>query len=383
MLEQKKTKSSNSYSLITFEPLILLLTIMLVFFSLVMIYSTTGVKTLGSGGDPFYYLKQQSVSVLTGLLLMVILAFMPVSVLKRFSPYAYPLGILILFLTIIPGIGSKAGGATRWLTIGSFRCQPGELTKVLTIIFFAGFFDRHAHRLERFRQGVVVPILLLIPIAFLYLLQPDFGSTVVVVTVILLMGIVAGIKISHFLICGLTAASVALPLILISPYRLKRIIAFLSPLSDPAGKGYQLVQSLIALGSGQTTGIGIGRSQQKLHYLPAAHTDFIFSVIGEELGFIGCLSVIAIFSLILWRCLRIAMMSSDDIFLSTLAAGLGLLIVLPALLNIGVVTGLLPTKGMVLPLVGYGGSSMLVSLGAIGLVLAIFRANQLRGVARL
>ncbi len=368
--------------LVTREPVILLLTLIMVSFSLIMIYSTTGVGTLGSGGDPHYYLKRQAVAVGIGLVAMMGVSFLSVDFLKRISPFCYLAALGALGVTLIPGISNTAGGATRWVYFGPVRFQPGELVKVLMVVFWAGFYDRHQDSLHTFKQGVVVPVVLTIPLALLFLLQPDFGSVVVLVSITMLMGLVSGVRLGYFVGSAVMAALVALPLVLTSPYRMKRLLAFLSPLSDPSGKGYLLVQSLIALGSGKVTGLGMGRSQQKLHYLPAAHTDFIFAVIGEELGFVGCVMLIGMFLVLMWRSLRIGMRFSNDVFCAALAIGLGMLIVLPALLNMGVVTGLLPTKGMVLPLIGYGGSSMVVSLTTIGMLLGLFRVSQLRGITR-
>jgi cell division protein FtsW len=222
-------------------------------------------------------------------------------------------------------------------------------------------------------HGIVKPFALVSSVAALLLLQPDFGSSAVIVLVVLGMALASGVRLWHMVLCTIAAALCLGTLVLISPYRMMRVVSFLSPFADASGKGYQLIQSLIAVGTGQLSGVGLGSSQQKLFFLPAAHTDFIFAVIAEELGFIGGVVVIAAFLVILWRGLALARSVGHDTFLFAAAVGLTLLIVVPALLNVGVVVGLLPTKGMVLPLVGYGGSSLMTCMAVVGLLLGIRR----------
>jgi cell division protein FtsW len=205
------------------------------------------------------------------------------------------------------------------------------------------------------------------------LLQPDFGSSAVIVVVVLSMALSTGVRLSHLAFCSLAVIFAAAVLVAISPYRMMRIVSFLSPFADASGKGYQLIQSLIAVGTGQLSGVGLGGSQQKLFFLPAAHTDFIFAVISEELGFVGGIFVIFGFLVFMWRGLLLAKSVRHDTFLFALAVGLTMMIVAPALLNVGVVIGLLPTKGMVLPLVGYGGSSLMACMAVVGLLLGIRR----------
>jgi cell division protein FtsW len=210
----------------------------------------------------------------------------------------------------------------------------------------------------------------------LYLAQPDFGSVVVLFLVTFGMGLGAGVRPAHLAICGTIGLMLIFPVILLSPYRMRRVTAFLSPFADPAGKGYQLIQSLIAVGSGGLTGLGIGNSQQKLFFLPAAHTDFIFAVVAEELGFVGCVILLTLFMAFFYRGVRLATFVAHDTFAFSLALGLTLMIVVPAFLNTGVVTGLLPTKGMVLPLIGYGGSSLVATLVGVGILLGVTRKEQ-------
>ena len=220
---------------------------------------------------------------------------------------------------------------------------------------------------------MVVPFVYLAPVAAFLLLQPDFGSSAILAMVVLAMSTAAGVRILHLAMSFLGCAGLMTALVIASPYRMGRVLSFLSPMRDMQGKGYQLIQSLIAVGTGHLSGVGLGGSQQKLFFLPAAHTDFIFAVVAEELGFIGAVVVLLCFLVFLGRGLAIASRLADDTFSYVLAVGLTLLIVGPALLNMGVVTGLLPTKGLVLPLVGYGGSSLIASLVTVGMLLALAR----------
>lgn len=348
-------------------------TILLVGFGVLILYSTTGVLAQERFGDSLYYLKRQLVAVVLGLAGMLLVSRIRMETLKSFSPLCLPLGVILLLMTLIPGVGDSAGGASRWITLFGQRFQPGEFVKLLFIFFMAGYFARHEEKLDSFSQGVCKPLLLVGLIGVLYLSQPDFGSTALVALVTLTMAFTAGVRIRYILLSFLFAAASLAVLVMISPYRMKRILSFLEPTADASGKGYQLLQSLIAVGTGQFTGVGLGEGQQKLFFLPAAHTDFIFAVVAEELGFLGAIFLLALFGVFLWRGLRIAWKVRTDVFSYTLAVGLTMLIVLPALLNMGVVLGLLPTKGMVLPLVSYGGTNIIVSLVGIGFLLTLGR----------
>ena len=358
------------------DPILMALGIGLVLFSIVMVYSTTGVMSQEKFGDPYFYAKRQMVAAAVGIVAMIVCSWIDVSVLKRISPYLYVVCLACLLLTMIPGIGDRAGGAQRWLNLGIVRFQPGEVVKLAFVIFAAGFFARHESQLNSFMQGILKPSILMGIICVLFLKQPDFGSCVVIALCTLGMGAAAGVKFRHLALCAFAGIVTASLLVLASPYRMKRIISFMDPFADPGGKGYQLIQSLIAVGSGQFSGVGLGASQQKLFFLPAAHTDFIFAVISEELGFVGSVAILIPFLLILWRGLALARRMASDTFCFSLAVGATLLVVVPALLNVGVVTGILPTKGMVLPLVGYGGSSLVISLMSIGILLGAARSYQ-------
>lgn len=345
--------------------------LLLVGFGLVMVYSTTGIISQEKLGDSLYYAKRQAISAALGSILMVIGMRVPIRLLRKAAPYLFALSLFLLLLPLTPGIADRAGGASRWVKFGPIRFQPAEFVKVFMVIFMAGFFARRESQITSFFHGIVKPFSLVAMAAALLLLQPDFGSSAVIIVVVLCMALATGVRLSHMALCTLVVAIVMGILVLISPYRMMRVVSFLSPFADASGKGYQLIQSLIAVGTGQLNGVGLGASQQKLFFLPAAHTDFIFAVISEELGFVGGLVTIFGFLVVMWRGFLIARAVRHDTFLFALAVGLTMMIVAPALLNVGVVIGLLPTKGMVLPLVGYGGSSLMACMGVVGLLLGI------------
>lgn len=347
--------------------------LLLVGFGLVMVYSTTGIVSQGKLGDSLFYAKRQLMSAVLGGVVMVTCMQVPLGLLRRIAPYLLVASLLFLLLPLIPGIADRAGGASRWAKFGPIRFQPAEFVKVFMVIFMAGYLSRHEQQISSFISGIVKPFSMLALVAALLLLQPDFGSTAVIVVVLLAMLLASGVRLTHMALCCVVVACVMGLLVFISPYRMMRVVSFLSPFADASGKGYQLIQSLIAVGTGQVYGVGLGASQQKLFFLPAAHTDFIFAVISEELGFVGGVCVIFCFLVVMWRGLLIARSVRHDTFLYALAVGMTMMIVAPALLNVGVVIGLLPTKGMVLPLVGYGGSSLIACMGVVGLLLGIRR----------
>ena len=356
------------------DPSILAITVVAVAFSIVMVYSTTGVVAHEKYGDPLFFVKRQGVAALLGFPAMYLCSRIRIGALKRAAFWFFPIAILFMILPLLPGLGDASGGARRWISFGGFGFQPGEFVKLLYVVFLCGYFARHEGDLQYFSEGLLKPFMYVALVAGLFLLQPDLGSCVILAIVTLGMAAAAGVRLRHVALCFAGCGAAVLMLVIASPYRVSRIAAFLSPFSDMRGKGYQLVQSLIAVGSGQLWGVGLGGSQQKLFFLPAAHTDFIYAVIAEELGFVGALAVICLFLLFLWRGLKLAGKFVKDTFSFTLGVGLTLLIAAPALVNMGVVLGLLPTKGLVLPLLAYGGTSLVASLMAVGLLLALARS---------
>lgn len=346
---------------------LMFVTTLLVGMSILMVFSTTGLN-----GDSMM-LKKHLFQVLCGLVALACMSRVPLSILHRISGPFLILSLISLVLVLIPGIGHVAGGARRWLILGPVRVQPGEFAKLAVVLYMASYIHRHHGRMLHFLSGAVIPLSVVAAFAAVLLLEPDFGSTVIILLVVFFQLMTAS-SLWHLLALGASAVMAMGALIVYSPYRFKRFESFLDPFQDASASGYQLVQSLIAVGSGGLTGEGLGAGKQKLFYLPAAHTDFIFAVIAEELGLVGVLAVIILFLAIAGIGISLARRHAANPFSCALAIGATGIIVVPALLNMAVVLGLLPTKGLVLPLIAYGGSAMIVNLAAVGILLSLSRS---------
>jgi cell division protein FtsW len=361
------------------DPVILVLTCGMVIFGLVMVYSSSFILAQERTGSGFSFIQKQLVFAIIGALAMVFSSQIPY---ERWKERAYPVlgsAAFLLLLVLIPGIGAKSGGAQRWIGLGALRFQPSEWAKFAAMVFVARQLTVKQDLLKRFVPSVGAVFLLLIPIFGLLLLQPDFGSTMVIVGVSFLLLFLAGVPMlflgSVMTVAGAGAAVLAMS----SAYRRARVLAFLDPWSDPAGKGFQVIQSMVGLHSGSLTGVGLGNGKEKLFFLPEAHNDFIFSVIGEELGFIGVAAVLVSFLVFIQRGLMIAARcreTTGDLFGSLLAAGITLLLGLQGLVNMAVVMGLVPTKGLALPFMSYGGSALVIDLFAVGVLLNISRRQS-------
>lgn len=363
------------------DPILAGMALALVVLSLVMIYSTTGVADMEKYGDALFHLKRQGVAAIIGVVGMLLASRLSLPLLRRLAMPIYLVAALLLVMTLLPGIGDAAGGARRWVNLGIVRFQPGEFAKLAFVLALSAFVARRENAMKAFGNGILKPVTLATIFALPLLMQPDFGSTVVIFGIALGLGLVCGARLRHLALCGVGCAVAGGLLIITSSYRMKRVLSFLNAEADPSGDSYQLRQSLIAVGNGGLFGVGIGNSQQKLHFLPAAHTDFIFAVIGEEVGLVGCLLVISLFVVMLARGIYLASTLSRDTFPFALAVGLTLYLVFPAFVNMGVVLGLLPTKGIALPLVSYGGTSLVASLVAVGVLLAVARTRHQNALA--
>ena len=350
-----------------FDPWLLGAVFILIAVSILMVFSTTAILSKEFYGDSTAMVKRHLFSVILGFLAFVAATKINPKVLKHIALPGLIITILMLALVLSPSIGRTAGGAQRWVSLGFIKLQPGELAKIFMVIYFSTYIESHWSRMHGLLEGALVPFSIIGLVGSLLLLEPDFGTTAVIGIVVLGQLFIAA-RLSHLVSFGLVGVMSALILVLQSPYRMKRLLAFMDPFAAADTSGYQLIQSLIAVGSGGVWGEGLGAGKQKLYYLPAAHTDFIFAVISEELGLIGALFVLSLFLVILYRGIVIAKRLSYDPFLCSLTVGSTLMIVVPALLNVGVVTGMLPTKGMVLPLVAYGSTAMIVHLGVMGLL---------------
>ncbi len=338
---------------------------------IIMIYSSSSIAAAQKFNDGAYFMKKQVLFGLCGIISMFLMMRMPYSNLKKF---AYPLwgaSIVLLVLVLIPGIGAKVGGAVRWLRFGALSFQPAELTKLAVITLLAySLSKKEPGQVKQFSIGVLPHLILIVPLCTLIVLQPDFGNSMMLVAVLFTMLFVAGVRLRYLGSLGAVAGALAAVLIVCKGYRYDRLLAFLDPWENATGSGFQIVQSFIAFGSGGLLGTGLGRGTQKLFYLPEPHTDFILSVIGEELGFVGVILVIFLFAVIVLCGIRIAL-SAGDLFGTYLSIGIITLIGLQTIINMGVVMGLLPTKGIPLPFVSYGGTSLLINLICIGILLSI------------
>jgi cell division protein FtsW len=297
---------------------------------------------------------------------------------ELFTRIAYPMlfvAVLLLIAVLIPGLGQMRNGARRWLAIGVLPFQPSEFAKVAMVLYLARSLARKEDRMHSFTSGVLPHLLVAAVPVVLLLLEPDFGGAVMILALTFAMLFVGGARFAHLGTMVAAVAPVAIWLVWATPYRLARVLGFLDPFADARGGGFQLVQSFLAFGNGGVAGVGLGAGKQKLFYLPEGHTDFIFAILGESLGFLGAVFVLACFGAVAWRGFAIAARSLDR-FSSLLAFGITFLLVTQAILNIGVVTGLMPTKGMPLPLLSYGGSSMLATGLLAGILLSLSRETR-------
>ena len=352
------------------RPLFLAILILLAI-GIMMVLSASVLTAEARFSRPYLFLVKQLVWVALGLAALVLCSRVDYHRLQPAARWAAVGALGLLILVLIPGIGVEVGHARRWLGLGPLRFQPSELAKLALILYAADALDRRRSRMDRM-EGLWRPLLSLILCAGLIILEPDFGTAVLLGSVIVTMLFLGGARILHLGGMFLAALPVLLFVVVHSPYRLKRLLSFLHPESDPGGAGYQALQSLVALGSGGAAGLGPGQGRMKALFLPEPHTDFIFAVLGEEWGLLGTLAVVAIYAVVGWRGLRTAR-RAPDLFGALLAAGLTLAVVVQALINMGVATALLPAKGIPLPLISFGGSSLVVTCISLGLLLSISR----------
>jgi cell division protein FtsW len=344
-----------------------------------MVYSASYIFADERTGDGFTYIKKQLLYAVLGFGAFFVSSRIPHSRWYRWAPAALFTVLTLLVLVMVPGIGARAGGAQRWINLGIFRFQPAELAKLVGVMFVARQLLRHQRELYDFRKGVIAPVALLIPVMVLLLLQPDFGSTALLAGTTFILMYIAGVR-PLYLFGGLfSGAAASAALIITSPYRMARVMTFIDPWRDPAGKGFQVIQSMLGLHNGSLLGQGLGNGKEKLFFLPEAHNDFIFAVIGEELGFVGVAAVILAYILFIYRGLKISWNALDqrqDRFGFYLGCGISIILGLQAFINMAVVMGLLPTKGLTLPLISYGGSALTLNLFSIGILYSISKANQ-------
>ncbi len=354
---------------------ILFSVIFLVGIGVVMVYSASSALALNKFGSDFFFLKKQIFFAITGFGLMLLASRFPVEKL----PYlTYPLlffTIALLVIVHVPGFGLTAGGATRWLKIGNFTFQPSELARLTLILYLAYSMSKKQDRLEDFSIGFLPHLLFFCLFGALILTQPDFGSVVILGAITWAMMFVAGIPLKHLIGSVFALIPVTFIFLVGEAYRLERVFSFFDPWAYPQKGGYQIIHSLMAFGSGGIWGKGLGQGYQKLFYLPEPHTDFIFSVVGEELGLLGVIIILFLYGLILYRGIRIAM-EAKDAFSSLLAAGITIALGTQICINIGVTLALLPTKGLTLPFLSYGGTSLLLNLISMGILMSISASQK-------
>ncbi len=359
----------------TYDRVLLFGMLLLLAFGTLMIYSSTSVVMPTSAKrniTEFYYFKRHLLTMALGCLAMLCTYSINPSTLKKLSVPFILCSFVLLGLVFVPHIGVTAGGARRWIRLWPTTFQPSELVKLAMVIFLARYMSKPDYRTESF-LAFVRPLLVMASFQVVFLKQPDFGSTMSLAFLTFAMLFISGMRLRYIASVLVLAVPVVYKLAM-EPYRLRRITSFLDPWKDPLGSGFQLVQSFISLGSGGLTGLGLGESKQKLSFLPASHTDFIFCLVGEELGLIGAAVLIALFVVLFARGIRIAGRAQDK-FVGYLAYGLTLMISVQALINFAVVTGLVPTKGLPLPFMSYGGSALLVNMAAVGILLRVSKGD--------
>ncbi|MEW6585187.1 MAG: putative lipid II flippase FtsW [Nitrospirota bacterium] len=355
---------------------VLLVTMLLTVLGALMIYSTTSVVTptlAKKGVTEFFYFKKHFFTIAIGFAFMFIAYRARPELLKKMAVPLLIISLILLILVFVPGIGISAGGARRWIRLWPSTFQPSELVKLAMVIFLARYMSMPGYAPDSF-LSFIKPVLVMLLFQAAILKQPDFGAAMSLAFLTFALLFLSGVRLRYIAALGALAVPVLVKLAM-EPYRLRRITSFLNPWDDAQGSGFQLVQSFIALGSGGLTGVGIGSSRQKLAYLPESHTDFIFSIIGEEFGFLGVISVIALFLILFIKGISIASRAKNQ-FVYYLATGLSLMIALQALINFAVATGMVPTKGLPLPFISYGGSSLLVNMAAVGVLLNISRGEE-------
>ena len=368
-----------------FDPWLITVFAFLIGLGLILVSSSSISIAEKTYGDQLHFFWRQTIAVGVGLLCMLVIARVPLYVWQRLNLYLLFLGVMLLVLVLIPGLGKEVNGSMRWVRLGSFSLQSSEVARFIMIIYLAGYLVRHREKLRQNLTGFIIPVGVVTLLASLLLLEPDYGTAVVFFAAALGMLFVGGVPLNRFIAWVMVAGMALVTLALSSAYRLQRLVSFMDPWSDPNNSGFQLIQALVAFGRGEWLGAGLGSSVQKLFYLPEAHTDFIFAVQAEELGLIGSVTMILLFFFLVWRAFVIAQVAEqlDKQFAAYLAYGIGLMIGIQAFINIGVNMGLLPTKGLTLPFVSYGGNSVISNCILVGLLLRVEYENHFTAMDRL
>ena len=374
MAKKKKEKNFSSFLNNPIDFTLVIAILLLLALGLIMVLSASSPSALSESGNSYKYFSKQLIFAILGLIAMAFISKIDYRFYQKFYKHAWWLSLILFALVLL--IGKNVNGAKRWIYITeTLSFQPSELVKFLMIIFYAGILVKDRDQLGMYDKGFIKHVCMLAPIIGLLLLQPHFSASIVIIGICSVMMITAGCKLWHFI---LTGGVVGLPamifLIIKEPYRLKRVVTFLDPWQDKTGDGWQVIQSLYAIGSGGLFGAGLGESKQKFLYIPEPHNDFIFSILGEELGFVGCAIVIILFAIFIWRGILIAM-KAPDMFGSLVAIGITALVGIQVIINIAVVTSSMPATGMPLPFFSYGGTALFILLCEMGVLLNISRAS--------
>lgn len=358
---------------------ILLLYFTLVLIGIVMVASASIGVADQQTGDPFYYAKRQFLRAILGFMLVWLAYRIPLEFWKRNGMFLMLSSIVLLGVVLIPGVGHTVNGSTRWLNFGFFTFQISEIAKLFLIIYLSGYLIRRSDEVKTNTMGFIKPMVILAFASSLLILEPDFGAAAILLLTGLGLMFLGGVRFGQFMVFVLGTLAIMVLLAISSPYRMSRITSFTDPWADPFNSGFQLTQSLIAIGNGGWFGTGLGGSIQKLFYLPEAHTDFLFAIYAEEFGLAGTVILIGLYALFALRCFSIGKMAliGQQAFAAYLAYGVGLLITIQAVINIGVNMGALPTKGLTLPFISYGGNSILSMSFAVGLLLRVYREYQM------
>ncbi len=369
----KRSQSIHWFGLDDLDPVLTIAFISLLTIGIIMVASSSISVADRNFSNPFYYLQRQLVFVAIGLFAALVVFKVRLVQWEKSGMALLVFALFLLVLVLVPGVGKTVNGSTRWLPLGVFNLQVSELVKLFLVIYVAGYLVRHGDAVRRSLWGFLKPMLMVGLAGLLLLLEPDFGATVVIMGTVLGMTFLAGARFVQFISFVALFAGAAMMLVVTSPYRMQRLTSFANPWADPFDSGFQLTQSLIAIGTGGWFGTGLGGSVQKLFYLPESHTDFLFAVLSEELGFVGVSVVVILYAILFFRAFKIASQAEavGNYFAAYMAYGIGIWLSMQAVINMGVNVGLLPTKGLTLPLMSYGGSSLVVCCIAIGLLMRI------------
>ncbi len=366
-------KFDLAFDLDDLDPVLTIAFISLLTIGLIMVASSSISIADRNFSNPFYYLQRQLIFVAMGLIAALTVFKVRLALWEKSSMALLILALLLLVLVLVPGLGKSVNGSTRWLPLGLINLQVSELAKLFVVVYVSGYLVRHGDAVRNSLLGFLKPMMTVGFVGLLLLMEPDFGATVVIIGTVLAMTFLAGARFVQFISFVFIFVCAALLLVVTSPYRMQRITSFANPWADPFDSGFQLTQSLIAVGTGGWFGTGLGGSVQKLFYLPESHTDFLFAVLSEELGFIGVFIVVMLYGTLFFRSFKIASQAEDagNYFAAYMAYGIGIWLSMQAIINMGVNVGLLPTKGLTLPLMSYGGSSLIVCCMAVGLLMRI------------